>query len=103
MGLNDGGRPIYNAVNPQNAGGSVSPQSLRGNVAGLDLYVSRNFSGVGDNSMIIVNPESYTWYESPRLQLRTNVIGSGQVEVLYYGYGAIATKVAKGAYRFMVA
>jgi hypothetical protein len=53
--------------------------------------------------MIIVNPESYTWYESPRLQLRTNVIGSGQVEVLYYGYGAIATKVAKGAYRFMVA
>jgi HK97 family phage prohead protease len=103
MGLNDSGRPIYNAVNPQNAGGAVSPQSLRGNVAGLDLYVSRNLSGVGDNSMIIVNPESYTWYESPRLQLRTNVIGSGQVEVLYYGYGAIATKVAKGAYRFMVA
>jgi hypothetical protein len=103
MGLNDAGRPIYTASNPQNAGGALSPQSLRGNVAGLDLYVSRNFSGVGDNSMIIVNPESYTWYESPRLQLRTNVIASGQVEVLYYGYGAIATKVAKGAYRFMVA
>jgi HK97 family phage prohead protease len=103
MGLNDAGRPIYNAVNPQNAGGSVSVGSLRGNVAGLDLYVSRSFAGVGDNSMIIANPDAYTWYESPRLSLRTNVINTGQIDVSYYGYGAIATKIAAGAYRFMVA
>lgn len=103
MGLNDAGRPIYNAVNPSNAGGSVSVGSLRGNVAGLDLYVSRSFSGVGDNSMIIANPDSYTWYESPRLSLRTNVINTGQIDVSYYGYGAIATKIGAGAYRFMVA
>ena len=103
MGLNDSGRPIYNAVNPQNAGGLVTPNSLRGNVAGLDLYVSRSQSGTGDGDAFIVNPESYTWYESPRLQLRTNVIGTGQVEVAYYGYGAIATKVAAGAYKWMVA
>jgi len=103
MGLNDSGRPIYNASNPQNAGGVVSPNSLRGNVAGLDLYVSRSLSGTGDGDAFIINPESYTWYESPRLQLRTNVIGTGQVEVAYYGYGAIATKVAAGAYKWMVA
>jgi HK97 family phage prohead protease len=103
MGLNDSGRPIYNATNPQNAGGAVSPASLRGNVAGLDLYVSRNLTGAGDGSVIAINPSSYTWYESPRLQLRTNVIGTGQVEVAYYGYGAIATKVGAGAYKFMVA
>jgi HK97 family phage major capsid protein len=103
MGLNDAGRPIYNAVNPSNAGGSVSVGSLRGNVAGLDLYVSRSFSGVGDNSMIIANPDAYTWYESPRLSLRTNVINTGQIDVSYYGYGAIATKIGAGAYRFMVA
>jgi len=103
MGLNDSGRPIYNAVNPSNAGGSVSVGSLRGNVAGLDLYVSRSFSGVGDNSMIIANPDAYTWYESPRLSLRTNVINTGQIDVSYYGYGAIATKIGAGAYRFMVA
>jgi HK97 family phage major capsid protein len=103
MGLNDAGRPIYNAANPQNAGGAVSVNSLRGNVAGLDLYVSRSFSGVGDNSMIIANPDSYTWYESPRLSLRTNVINTGQIDVSYYGYGAIATKIGAGAYRFMVA
>jgi HK97 family phage prohead protease len=103
MGFNDSGRPIYNAAQPSNAGGNVSPTSVRGNIAGLDLYVSRNVAATGDYSMFVINPESYTWYESPRLQLRTNVIGSGQVEVMYYGYGALATKVGAGAYRFMVA
>ena len=105
MGLNDAGRPIYTAANPQNAGGAVSPQSLRGNVAGLDLYVSRNVGSatITDGSMYVINPDAYTWYESPRLSLRTNVIGSGQIDVNYYGYGAIATKIAAGSYKFMVA
>jgi HK97 family phage prohead protease len=102
MSYNDAGRPIYNAANPQNAGGAVSPQSLRGTVAGLDLYVSRNFTGSGadgtaDYSMAVINPESYTWYESPRFQLRTNVNSDGTVDLGYYGFGALATKVAAGA------
>jgi HK97 family phage major capsid protein len=105
MGLNDAGRPIYTASNPQNAGGSVSPQSLRGNVAGLDLYVSRNVGSatITDGSMYVINPDAYTWYESPRLSLRTNVIASGQIDVNYIGYGAIATKIGAGSYKFMVA
>lgn len=105
MGLNDAGRPIYTAANPSNAGGAVSPQSLRGNVAGLDLYVSRNVgtATITDGSMYVINPDAYTWYESPRLSLRTNVINTGQIDVNYYGYGAIATKIAAGAYKFMVA
>jgi HK97 family phage prohead protease/HK97 family phage major capsid protein len=102
MGYNDAGRPIYTASNPQNAGGAVSPQSLRGNVAGLDLYVSRSMNGtgntgLGDYSMVVLNPDAYTWYESPRLSLRTNVINTGQIDVNYYGYGALATKIAAGA------
>jgi HK97 family phage prohead protease/HK97 family phage major capsid protein len=102
MGYNDGGRPIYTASNPQNAGGAVSPQSLRGNVAGLDMYVSRSLDAytTGDQSMIIVNPDSFTWYESPRLSLRTNVINTGQIDVNYYGYGALAVKVAGGGVWF---
>ena len=100
MGYNDTGRPIYNASQPQNAAGVATPTSLRGNVAGLDLYVSRNLSGTADSSMIVVNPESYTWYESPRLQLSSNLISTGQVQVMYYGYGALATKIANGANRF---
>jgi HK97 family phage prohead protease len=106
MSYNDSGRPIYTASQPQNAGGAVSPQSLRGNVAGLDLYVSRalgiNLSAapIGDGSMIVINPDSYTWYESSRFRLQTNVALNGQIEVAYYGYGALATKVANGSCHF---
>ena len=104
MGYNDSGRPIYNASNPQNAGGAVGPQSLRGNVAGLDLYVSRSLSALtyttGDGSMFVINPEAYTWYESPRLQLRSDITATGQVSVAYYGYGALAVKLAGGAVWF---
>jgi len=103
MGFNDAGRPIYNAAQPSNAGGQVGPTSLIGNVAGLNLYVSRNVASTGDYSMFVINPDAYTWYESPRLQLRTNVINTGQIDVAYYGYGALATKIGAGAYRFMVA
>ncbi len=102
MGYNDSGRPIYNASQPQNAGGAVSAQSLRGNVAGLDLYVSRSLDGytTGDQSMIVVNPDAFTWYESPRLQLRSDITATGQVSVAYYGYGALAVKIAGGAVWF---
>jgi HK97 family phage prohead protease len=102
MGYNDSGRPIYNAVNPQNAGGAVGPTSIRGNVAGLDLRVSRNIVGAGgdntaDYSMVVVNPDAYTWYESSRFRLETNVVGTGQIKVAYYGYGALANKIPAGA------
>jgi HK97 family phage prohead protease len=105
MGLVDTAkRPIFQqTINPQNAGGDLTATAVRGNLLGLNLRVSRNITGTGDNSMIIVNPDSYTWYESPRLSLQTNLISTGQVEVGYYGYGAIATKLAAGAYRYMVA
>lgn len=105
MGLVDSSnRPIFQqTINPQNAGGNLTATAIRGNLLGLNLRVSRALSGVGDNSMIIVNPDAYTWYESARLSLQTNLISTGQVQVGYYGYGAIATKLAAGAYRYMVA
>ena len=105
MGLVDSSnRPIFQqTINPQNAGGDLTATAIRGNLLGLNLRVSRSLSGVGDNSMIIVNPDAYTWYESPRLSLQTNLISTGAVQVGYYGYGAVATKLAAGAYRYMVA
>jgi HK97 family phage major capsid protein len=96
MGLNDAGRPIYIASQPSNAGGALSPQSVRGNVAGLDLYVSRSLSGTGDGSIYVINPDALTFYESPRLTLQTNVIASGQISVMYYGYAAVAPKLPGG-------
>ena len=101
MTLNDGGRPIYNAQVPQNAGGVVAPTSVRGNVAGLDLYVTANTAAGTDTdgSILIVNPDAYTWYEGPQFQLRADVIASGQVSIMMYGYGAIATKIGAGAFK----
>lgn len=102
MSYNDSGRPIYIAANPQNNAGALSPTSLRGNVAGLDLRVSRYMKGSGgvgtaDYSMAVINPDAYTWYEGARQQLRTNVNSDGTVDILLFGQGALATKLAAGA------
>jgi len=99
MSLNDAGRPIYTASQPMNAGGAVAPTSLTGNVAGLNLYVDPTNGGDGDGTILIVNPDAYTWYESPTYRLRAESTAAGQVTIGYYGFGAIATKVAAGAFK----
>jgi HK97 family phage prohead protease len=99
MSLNDAGRPIYTASQPMNAGGAVAPTSLTGNVAGLNLYVDPTNAGDGDGTILIVNPDAYTWYESPTYRLRAESTANGSVTVGYYGFGAIATKVAAGAFK----
>lgn len=100
MSFNVDGRPIYNALQPQNAAGNAQPRSLRGSVNGIDLWVDTALSGTGDNSMYVINRDAYTWYESPKLELRTNFIDDGSIGILMYGYGATATKIAAGAYAF---
>jgi hypothetical protein len=104
MGYNDNGAPLYNAAQPSNQAGNVRGDSLRGVVSpGLNLYVSRSIGTVGqttadaDLSMVVINPDSYTWYESPRFTLRTNINSDGTIDILYYGYGALAPKVPLGA------
>jgi len=104
MSLNDSGRPIYNEVtNPMNQPGSATPTALRGRVAGLDLYVTANVASSSDTdkdgSLLIVNPDAYTWYESPTYRLRAESTAAGQVTIGYYGFGAIATKVGAGAFK----
>ena len=102
--LADAGRPIYqNLIGNFNQAGDLASNRLLGNLLGLNFRVDRALSGTGDNTIMIVNPDSYTWYESPRVRLQTNVALNGQIEVAYYGYGALATKVGAGAYRWMVA
>ena len=105
--LADNGRPIYqNLIGNMNQGGNLGAGSATGNLLGLNFRVDRNLttgSGVGDNTIIVINPDAYTWYESSRFRLQTNVALNGQIEVAYYGYGALATKVGAGAYRWMVA
>ena len=102
MGATDStGRPIYNAYNPQNNGGVAGPQSLRGNVLGLDLYVDANaVSTTIDESAFIVVPSSVAIYESPILRMSTNVVTSGEIETMLYGYLAVKVLVAGGVRRF---
>ena len=100
MSFNVDGRPIYNALQPQNAAGNAQPRSLRGSVNGIDLWVDTALSGTGSGSMYVINRDAYTWYESSRLELRTNFIEDGSIGILMYGYGATAKKIGAGAYKF---
>ena len=98
----DNKRPLYIAANPANASGNVSNQSIRGNVLGLDLYVDHGIttSGVIDESAFIVAPEAATVYESPTRQIQVTRTTDGKVELMLYGYLAIAVKKATGIRRF---
>lgn len=102
MGATDTtGRPIYNAANPTNNAGQAGPRSLRGDVLGLDLYVDSNaVSTTIDESAFIVVPEAVVIYESPQLRLSTNVVTSGEIETMLYGYMAVEVLVAGGVRRF---
>lgn len=100
MSLNDAGRPIYNTVtNPSNQAGSATPTSLTGQVAGLNLFVDPENGGDGDGTILIVNPSAYTFYESGQYQLRAESTADGSITVGIYSFGAIATKIAAGAFK----
>ena len=100
MSLNNGGTPIYVASNPSNNAGVVTPTSLRGNVAGLDLYADFAApAGSDDGSIIIVNPNAYTWYEGTQYSLRAESSADGSINVGVYSFGAVAIKLAAGAFR----
>lgn len=97
MGYQDGAdRPLYNAAAPMNTPGFSVGTSLVGNVLGTNLYVDPHMGAGGDEGMILVNPDAATWYESAQRQIQVNVIGSGQLEVSVYGYGAFALKKPLG-------
>ena len=95
-------RPIYNAIQPMNAAGQVSPSSIRGNVLGLDLYVDKNFTEttVDDNSAIILAPEAFTVYRSPQAYMSVNVVSNLQVQVAIYGFMATIAKMPNGIIKF---
>lgn len=94
-------RPIYSASNPMNSGGNVVPTSVRGNVLGLDLYVSRNVvSTTIDESAFVIVPEAISVFESPTAYMSVNVVANLQVQVALYGYIAFMANVGAGVRRF---
>jgi hypothetical protein len=99
------GRPIYNAIQPMNAAGQVRPTAIRGNVLGLDLYVSKNFAATtfDDGSAIILAPEAFTVYRSPQAFMSVNVVSNLQVQIAIYGFMATIAKMPGGIYKYMKA
>jgi uncharacterized protein len=99
--LDTTGRSIFNAAQPQNANGQSSPRGLRGDVMGLDLWVDANMvSTTIDDCAFITTPSAIAIYESPQLTLSVNVVATGEISVLLYGYFATKTLVAGGLQRF---
>jgi HK97 family phage major capsid protein len=92
----DADRPLYMAAAPQNSPGAVNGTSIVGNVLGTSLYVDPHMALGRDARMLLVAPEAATWYESPVRQVRAEAIGTGQIEISLYGYGAIALKKPLG-------
>ena len=94
--------PVFNALQPMNAAGQVGPQSIRGNVLGLDLYVDKNFTATtfDDNSAIILAPEAFTVYRSAQNFMSVNVVSNLQVQVAIYGYMATIAKMPNGILKF---
>ena len=95
------GRNIYNAGNPNNSNGQSSPTSLKGNMMGLDLFVDSGMvATTSDDCAFIVTPSAIAIYESPKLTMSVNVVATGEVNVLLYGYFAVKTLIATGLQRY---
>ena len=84
-----------------NAGGTVNPTAIQGNVLGLQYYVDPNMVSTSiDESAFIIEPRSIEIFESPALTLATNVPTTGEIEIALYGYIAAQAVFAGGLRKF---
>jgi len=102
IGANDTtGRSIFNASQPQNANGQSTPRGLRGSMMGLDLWIdSQMVATTIDDCAFITTPSAIAIYESPQLTLSVNVVATGEISILLYGYFATKTLVSAGLQRY---
>ena len=88
------GRPLYAAAAPQNANGLITQGSTNGTVAGLNLVVDPNYTGgtAGVKVGLVYPSMAMRFHESGTLQIRTNVVSNGQLEIGIYGYVAVVNR-----------
>lgn len=88
------GRPLFAAAAPSNAAGLMTQGSTAGTIAGLGLVVDPNIdTGTGIKGVVYAS-DAATFYRSPAIQIRSNVVANAQYEVGVYGYVACARKYA---------
>jgi HK97 family phage prohead protease len=83
-------RPLFSAVAPSNAGGVITQGSTNGTVAGLDLVVDPNYTG--DQFALVYPSDAMRFHESGTIQLRSNIVANGRVEIGVYGYVAVVNR-----------
>lgn len=88
------GRPLFAAASPQNAAGLVSQGSTAGTVAGLGLVVDPNYTGDDANAKhaLVYPSNAMRFHESGKIELRTNVVANGQLQIGLYGYAAVVNR-----------
>jgi len=106
------GRPLYTLASPQfNAAGQVIPTSIKGSALGLDVYVDKfitgTSTGLDDNSMFMIAPETAMWWESPVANFSVNHVadatGNMVLQTSIYGYGAGKVLIPAGVRKFNLA
>jgi len=83
-------RPLFSAIAPSNAAGLVTQGSTNGTVAGLDLVVDPNYTG--DQFAMVYPSDAMRFHEAGTVQLRSNVVANGRVEIGVYGYVAAVNR-----------
>jgi HK97 family phage prohead protease len=94
LGAEDGNdRPLFGAVNSQNAAGTTFG-STTGTVAGLQLVVDSNvpLTNANEKFSLVYPSAALRFHESGTLQLRSNIVSNGQVEIGIYGYVAVVNR-----------
>ena len=92
--VDDANRPLFAAAAPMNAAGLMTQGSTNGTIAGLNLVVDPNHLAYSDgNKYALVYPtRAIRFHESGLLQLRSNVVANGRVEIGVYGYAAVVKR-----------
>ncbi len=95
LGAVDGSqRPLFAAAAPQNAAGLISQGSTAGTVAGLGLVVDPNYTGDDANAKhaLVYPSNAMRFHESAKIELRTNIVANGQLQIGLYGYAAVVNR-----------
>ena len=95
LGAVDGSqRPLFAAAAPQNAAGLVTQGSTNGTVAGLDLVVDANYAGgtTGNKVALVYPSNAMRFHESGTLQVRSNVVANGQLEIGISGFVCVVNR-----------
>jgi hypothetical protein len=100
-GEDDNKRPLFAAAAPQNAAGLITQGSTNGTVSGLSLVVDPNYTG--DKFALVYPSMAMRFHESGTLQVRSNIVANGQLEIGISGFVAVVNRYPSAFRKLTVA